>query len=133
MKILSTNLGQVVYSKNPKYVTEVIKGATVSLYLAKPEIKIEKKTSVLSALKLEFSSKDLREKYGFLECAVVADVELNAEDIKRGDDLKHDIFYFCLVESWPIFESKIKLLNDIKIDFHEMPPVPDKDTVNYFK
>lgn len=129
MKVISANIGHLYISKPPSFVNEfILKDKSKTEYnLSISDYKIEKNIQIITSVRVDIFSMEGRREILSYKCFVVVKLELGAEDISKGETLKQLITYQAFISSWPIFESKIKLLNDFQIESPEIPPQPTHD------
>ena len=129
MKIVSKDIGHLVYSKAPKYISEVFKKGDntttkASLFFSKYEVSED--LEVIATLEIIFNKKPEEEVARF-SCSVVVKVHLEKEEVDKGQNIIHDIDYYSLLQAWPLFQNKISELKNLNIDYGELPPPPPKE------
>ncbi len=133
MNISSVNLGYVSYSKNPKFISIALTSDIIrpEMEIGVSRFSLEENISLIVSLKVVIFKKDEKEDVAKINIFTIVEINLEESEIKQGESIKKAISYFALTEAWPIFESKISMLQDIKISFAKLPPMPTIDNIQF--
>lgn len=132
MKVKTVNLGQILCTKDPAHVEEVIGEKNEHrLGFGLSDYKVAQDVQIIVSMQLSFHDQGDVEiaKYG---CYVVVNVSLSDDEIKLGDQMETEINYFAVTQAWSVFESHLSLLRDFNIDFSQLPPPPKKEEIEEF-
>lgn len=129
MKVITSNLGQLLLTKNPKYIRDVIKKGPYryEVYLNLSKYEPKKDFSVVVTLGLTCKTIDEKEEIADFKCSVVVLLKLENEEINK-EDIKTEVDFLAISNAWVYFEAKTKLLSELNIDFN-LPPPPQKEKI----
>lgn len=127
MKVLSVNVGQVICSKDPSFITEVISEGYLKEYkLGMSQYTLEPNLQVITSISINFKNKKTKKEVGSFSCHTVVAFKLTDSEVKQGEKIKPEINYVALTQAWPVFEVNTKILNNFKMKLEELPPQPNK-------